>query len=152
LCCLRLREALLEFVHAPCCIYELLLTSVERMAGVTNTDDDDWLGGARLNYVSTGTSDFRIHILRVYICFHKRPEKIPLVKPMTSVNFSTRNLTLTVLCLMSSLELCIEQVKHFLVARFFKIVVITSNCVKIWIHDDRAHVVGNLQEPFYSIG
>ena len=77
LCGLRLGGALLELVHATGGVHELLLTSVKGMAHVTNTDDDRRLGGAGLDHVAAGATDFRIHILRMNVCFHKRPHKLP---------------------------------------------------------------------------
>ena len=73
---LRLRGALLELVHATGGIHEFLLTSVKRVAHVTNTDDDGRPCGAGLDHVAAGAPDFRIHIFRMNVCFHKRPHKL----------------------------------------------------------------------------
>src|SRR5260370_22563610 len=81
---LRFDHALLELVHAPCRVHELLLAGVKRMAGVTYTHDDDGLGRAGLDHVAARATDFRIHIFRMYISFHKRPDTIPLVGRMAS--------------------------------------------------------------------
>ena len=85
---LSLREALLEFVHAAGGIHEFLLARVKRMADVADTDQNRRPGRAGLDHVAAGATDFRVHILRMYICFHKRLEKIALVQRMTSPNLS----------------------------------------------------------------
>src|SRR3954471_6434462 len=41
-------HALLEFINATRGIHELLLASIKRVAGVTNTDDNHRLGGSGL--------------------------------------------------------------------------------------------------------
>jgi hypothetical protein len=46
------------------------------MAHVANTDDDGRPGGAGLDHVAAGATDFGIHIFRMNISFHKRPHKI----------------------------------------------------------------------------
>ena len=78
---------LLEFIHASGCIHKFLLAGVKRMAHIANANDNHRLGGAGLDHVATGATNFRIHILRMYINFHKRPEKIPLRRWMTSRKF-----------------------------------------------------------------
>jgi hypothetical protein len=77
----------LELVHATGGIHELLLTGVKRMAHVTNADDDRRLGGTGLDHVATGATNFRIHIFRMNVCFHKRPHKLPPALPITSAKF-----------------------------------------------------------------
>lgn len=81
---LRLGGALLELVHATGGVHEFLLTGVKRMAHVANTDNDDRPGGAGLDHVAAGATDFGIHILRMNVCFHKRPKKIASVGEITS--------------------------------------------------------------------
>src|SRR5215469_4489395 len=73
---LRLRHALLELVHATGCIDKLLLTGVEGVTGVANTHDNHRLGGTRLNHVATRATNLGIHILGMYLIFHKRPKTI----------------------------------------------------------------------------
>src|SRR6185437_6737478 len=85
---LRLGGALLELVHTTGGVHEFLLTSVKRMAHVANTDDDRRPGGTGLDHVAARATDFRIHILRMNVCFHKRPHKIPPARSITSPNFS----------------------------------------------------------------
>ena len=84
---LSLGQALLELIDASGSIYEFLLAGIKRMAHVTNTDDDHWLGRACFNYVTTRAADLCIQVFRMYINFHKRPEKIPSGIGMTSRNF-----------------------------------------------------------------
>ena len=74
---LRLGQTLLEFVHATGGINKLLLTGVKRVTNVANTDDNHRLGGASLEYIAAGATNFRFTILRMDV-FHKRPGKIPL--------------------------------------------------------------------------
>lgn len=81
---LRFGGALLELVHAAGGIHEFLLAGVKRMAHVANTDDDDRPGGAGLDHVAAGATDFGIHILRMNVCFHKRPHKIAPMRMITS--------------------------------------------------------------------
>jgi hypothetical protein len=61
----------LELVHAAGGVHELLLAGVERMADVADAQNHGLLGGASLDDVATGTTDFRVHILRMNISFHK---------------------------------------------------------------------------------
>src|SRR6185312_2031506 len=84
---LRLGGALLELVHATCRVHEFLLTSVKWMTHVTDADDDGRLGGTGLDHVAARATDFRIHILRMNVCFHKRPHKIPPAGWITSGKF-----------------------------------------------------------------
>src|SRR5205807_6452090 len=84
---LRLRHALLEFIHAPRGIYKLLLAGVKRMAHIANTHNNNRLRGTRFDHVATRATNLRLHVLGMYIYFHKRPEKIPLRARMTSLKF-----------------------------------------------------------------
>jgi hypothetical protein len=81
---LRLCHTLLEFIDATCRIDEFLLSGVKWMANVANADNDHGLRGARLNDVTARATDLRFHVLRMYICFHKRLQKIPPAAVMTS--------------------------------------------------------------------
>src|SRR5262249_25143180 len=81
---LRLGQTLLELVHAPGGVDELLLAGVKRMTHVANADDDDRLGGAGLDHVAAGATDFRVYILRMNLCFHKRPQNLTPARWMTS--------------------------------------------------------------------
>ena len=74
---LGFHQALLEFVHATGRIHEFLLTGIKRVADVANPDDNDRLGGTRLDHVATGAADFRIHIFRMNVRLHKRGRKLP---------------------------------------------------------------------------
>jgi hypothetical protein len=62
---LGLGEALLEFVHAAGGIYKFLRAGVKRMAGIANADDDGGFGGARLDHVAAGATDFRVGVFRM---------------------------------------------------------------------------------------
>src|SRR5262245_42359718 len=73
---LGFRHTLLEFIHASGGIDELLLAGIKWVAGVANAYNDDRLGRVRLDDVPTSAPYLRRHILRMNICFHKRPEKI----------------------------------------------------------------------------
>ena len=88
---LSLGHALLEFIHTPGGIDEFLLTGVKRVAHVTNTHDDHGLGRACLDHIAARATDLGVHILRMYICFHKRLEKIALIAAMTSLKWETCN-------------------------------------------------------------
>ena len=88
---LRLGHALLEFVHAAGGIHKFLLPGVERVAGITNADDDHRLGGAGLDDVAARASDFRIPIFRMYLLFHKRLETISGFGSKTRANFGSRS-------------------------------------------------------------
>src|SRR6267154_398697 len=72
---------------ASCGIDEFLLTGVKRVAYVTNTHDDHGLGRACFDHIAARATDLGVHILRMYICFHKRLEKIALAGGKTSSNF-----------------------------------------------------------------
>jgi hypothetical protein len=85
---LRLGHALLEFIDSAGGIDELLLTRVEGMANVTDTDNNHGLGRTGCDDVAARATNFRFHILRMNIYFHKRLEKIALAERMTSPNLS----------------------------------------------------------------
>jgi hypothetical protein len=72
---LGFREALLEFIHATGGVHELLLSGVKWMARVADADDDGLLGGARLDHVAAGATDFRVHICRMNVRLHKKSNK-----------------------------------------------------------------------------
>jgi hypothetical protein len=74
LCGLRLDEALLKFVHATGGIHEFLRAGIERVAGIADADDDGGLGGAGLNYVATGATDFRVSVFRMYVRLHNKKD------------------------------------------------------------------------------
>ena len=78
---------LLELVHSSGGIDELLRASVKGMARIADTDNNHGLGGAGLDHVSAGATDFRVHIFGMYSFFHKRPENIASIHPMTSGKF-----------------------------------------------------------------
>ena len=77
----RLGGALLEFVHAAGGVHELLRAGVKGMAHVANADDDGLLGGARLDHVAAGATDFRVHIFRMNVRLHKKDDKTITVSP-----------------------------------------------------------------------
>ena len=81
---LGLGHALLELINSAGGIDELLLTGIERMAGVADTNNNNGLRGPGLDHVATGTTDFRVHILRMYFLFHKRPDTLSPVQRKTS--------------------------------------------------------------------
>jgi hypothetical protein len=85
---LRLDEALLEFVHAPGGVHEFLPAGVKRMAGIADADDDAGFGGARLDHVAAGATDFRVVVFRMNVRLHKRAGKLPRNGRMTRRNFS----------------------------------------------------------------
>ncbi len=82
----RLGGALLELVHATRRVHELLLPRVERMAHVANTNDNRGLRGAGLDHVAAGATDFRFHILRMNVSFHKRAHTIAAARRLTRGN------------------------------------------------------------------
>jgi hypothetical protein len=51
------------------------------MAHVANADDDGLLGGARLDHVAAGATDFRVHIFRMNVRLHKKDGKTITVLP-----------------------------------------------------------------------
>src|SRR5437762_6187273 len=73
---LGLGHALLELIHAAGSIHKFLLARIKRMTRIANADDDHRLGGASLDHVAAGAADFRVHILRMNILFHKRMGKL----------------------------------------------------------------------------
>ena len=73
---LRFGEALLEFIHSPGGVHELLLAGVKRMADVADTHNDHGPGGAGLDDVAAGTTDFRVHIFRMNVRLHKKERKV----------------------------------------------------------------------------
>jgi hypothetical protein len=73
---LSLGHTLLKLIYAPGSIDELLLTGA-------NTNDYHGLGGTGLDHIAAGATDFAFHVLRMNVCFHKRPDKIPSDRPMT---------------------------------------------------------------------
>jgi len=75
----RLGGALLEFVHAAGGVHELLRAGVKGMAHVANADDDGLLGGARLDHVAAGATDFRVHIFRMNVRLHKKDNKTIMI-------------------------------------------------------------------------
>src|SRR5664280_1173598 len=68
----RFGRALLEFVHAAGGIHKFLRAGVKGMARVANADDDGLLGGARLDHVAAGATDFRVNIFRMDVRLHKK--------------------------------------------------------------------------------
>ena len=78
---LSLHQALLEFVHATGGVHELLLAGVERVAHVANAHDDHGLGGAGLDLIAAGATDFRIHIFRMNVRLHKKGRKLTTIEP-----------------------------------------------------------------------
>ena len=84
---MRFGHALLELIDAPGGIYKFLLASVEGVAHVANANDDYRLGGACLDHIAARATNLRIQVFRMYVNFHKRPEKIPSRVGMTSRKF-----------------------------------------------------------------
>jgi hypothetical protein len=78
---LSLGGALLEFVHATGGIHEFLRAGVKGMAHVANAHDDGGLGGAGLDHVATGATDFRINIFWMNVRLHKKDGKTITVLP-----------------------------------------------------------------------
>ena len=78
---MRLGGALLEFVHAAGGVNELLLAGIERVAHVANAHDDHGLGGAGLDLIATGATDFRVHIFRMNVRLHKKGRKLTTNEP-----------------------------------------------------------------------
>ena len=72
---LRFGHALLELVHATGRIYKFLRTGVEGMADVANTEEHDWFGGAGLDDIAAGATNFRVQIFRMYISSHNKGAK-----------------------------------------------------------------------------
>ena len=86
---LRLDEALLEFVHTAGGIHEFLRAGVERVAGIADADDDGGAGGAGLDHVAAGATDFRVSIFRMYVRLHnKRGATLSRINGKTRRNFA----------------------------------------------------------------
>jgi hypothetical protein len=60
----------LEFVHAACGIYELLLARVKRVAGVAEAQEHSAAGGTGGNHVATGATKFSGFVFRMDVRFH----------------------------------------------------------------------------------
>jgi predicted RNase H-like HicB family nuclease len=88
---LRLGGALLEFVHAAGGVHKLLLAGVKRVAHVANADDDDRPGGAGLDHVAAGATDFRVHIFRMNVRLHKKGGKPIRKSPDDKREFEFKN-------------------------------------------------------------
>jgi hypothetical protein len=73
--------ALLEFVHAAGGVHEFLRAGVKRMAHVANAHDDGGLGGAGLDHVAAGATDFRINIFWMNVRLHKKDKKAITILP-----------------------------------------------------------------------
>ena len=86
---LGLGHALLELIDSAGGIDELLLAGVEGMAGVADTDNNDGLRGSGLDHIAAGTTDFRVHILRMNLFSHKRQGKYHLSGIRQARRFST---------------------------------------------------------------
>ena len=67
---LGLHHALLEFIHAPGGIHELLRARIERMAHVANPDQDRRPRGAGLDDVPARATNLGFLIFWMYIGFH----------------------------------------------------------------------------------
>jgi hypothetical protein len=85
---LGLGHALLEFIHTAGRIDELLLARVKRMAGIADTHNNHRLGGPGPDHIAARATNLGIHVLRMYVVFHKRLKKIPPVRRLTSRKFS----------------------------------------------------------------
>ena len=73
---LRFGGALLEFVYPTGGVHEFLLAGVERVTDVADTHDDHGPGGAGLDDVAAGATDFRVHIFRMNVRLHKKSRKV----------------------------------------------------------------------------
>ena len=93
--------ALLEFVHAAGSVHKLLLARVKRMADVADADDDGRAGGARLDHVAAGATDFRVHIFRMNVRLHKKDGKTIMVLPDDKREFFDKR-TKFVVCLLNN--------------------------------------------------
>ena len=82
---------LLEFVHAAGGVHELLLAGVERVAHVANAHDDQGLGGAGLDLIAAGATDFRVHIFRMNVRLHKKGCKLIRKSPYDKREFDLKN-------------------------------------------------------------
>ena len=85
---MRLGGTLLEFVHATGGVHELLLAGVERVAHVANAHDDQGLGGAGLDLIAAGATDFRVHIFRMNVRLHKKGHKFTMNEPDNKREFA----------------------------------------------------------------
>jgi hypothetical protein len=83
---LSLHQALLEFVHAAGGVHKFLRAGVKRMARVADAHDDHGLGGAGLDLIAAGATDFRVHIFRMNVRLHKRGANLPRTSRMTRGN------------------------------------------------------------------
>jgi len=111
----RLGGALLEFVHATGGVHELLSAGVKGMAHVANADDDGLLGGARLDHVAAGATDFRVHIFRMNVRLHKKDDKTITISPDDKREFfgSKGNLQVNLKRYGSRLKYKCRQSKNF---------------------------------------
>ncbi len=71
----------MELVHATGGVHELLLARVKGMANVANAHDDRAFGGARLNHVATGATNFRFVVFRMYFRSHKKDNYLTTKMP-----------------------------------------------------------------------
>src|SRR5439155_5266012 len=85
---LGLGHTLLEFIDASGRIDEFLLAGIEGMAHVANADNDHWLGGAGLDHVAAGATDFGFLIFGMDIGSHKRRENVTAKSVLTRANFA----------------------------------------------------------------
>jgi hypothetical protein len=83
---LGLGGALLELVHASCRIDELLLARVKGMADVADAYNNGVAGGACLDHIAAGATDFRFRIFRMNVRSHKRTIILARKSPMTRGN------------------------------------------------------------------
>ena len=49
---------------------------IEGMTHVANADNDGLLGGARLDHVAAGATDFRVHLFRMNVRLHKKDREV----------------------------------------------------------------------------
>ena len=82
---LGLDHSLLELVNAAGGIDEFLLAGIKGVADVANADNDCRPRGAGFDHIATGATDFRIHIFRMDLSFHKRPNTIALSRRMARI-------------------------------------------------------------------
>ena len=78
---LCLGGALLELVDTAGGIHEFLLAGIERVADVANANDDHRPGGAGLDHIATGATDFRVHVFRMNVHLHKKGPKCIMDAP-----------------------------------------------------------------------
>ena len=67
---LRLHHALLEFIHAPGGIHELLRARIERVAHVANPDQDRRPRRSGLDHVPARATNLGFLIFWMYVGFH----------------------------------------------------------------------------------